>query len=1029
MTLFLHFLGNPYIELDGGKLSFSLKKAESIVIFLALNGPTSRNQLKTLFWTDMDNPHASANLRNALYIIRNAISKYIDIDRNRISLKEFRDDLASLEKISDPDLPIPEYIAEEPLRNFWPGDSEEFEEWTTLTKQSVKKRITSVLRKRISICYEKKLFEEMSNSLEILLTIDPYDEDSLLELMETYCNMGQHTKALIFFKEYSLKIENKLGIAPSERSMEYFRKIINNWSERNDPYEKGEKFWYRKNELALLIGSLTDTGGQNTAVYIHGEAGIGKTALINKTVSILEGGVRLVLSSRSCSVGEGYPYSSWNNIMMQLGKVPEIENDYPNINNQTVLSGIFPGFLNSKGLNYNVDVGLMTERNPIVISGMINDILHRIGQKKKIIMVFEDIHWFDTQSIQLLAVFMSTVDIDLNIILSGRPESSRITLAMLQSLTPSTKWKIVPLKLEPLRNHEITNICKDTLSEELLRQKGDEYFIRESEGIPLLLFEMLRAAAENPDSDLTNGLGGLIMSRIGELSELQQSVLTVLSVFAVGADTEQIAKATSHQHNEILSAGEILISKGLLNERQEGGRVIWDFTHVKVRECIYESISLSKRQELHRKAAEVLNKRYSPQKWDPELSSMLCHHYLKSGQRAMELKQYLRELIFDITLNHDLFPVVSDKVLFSCSTPFSSREGTERKINQALSLLDEIRIDKNIDHKELKRFEASCFELAGGYHVSWGEYDKGIIFINEAINISKEFGLTDTHIHCLKHICYMHLQTEDPVRLLSAARKLILLSRPRNYRHYMATAVRFAGVSMFLSGNYERAEKTFRHSIKLFESLKLTGKCYTLSILIAKCYIGEIFQVKGDHKNALTYLTYATDTCENTGLYWGRSYFHTHAADLALDMNDISLLCHHIDKAVSLFESCRGGRCGSMLYSIKAIADAERKDLVSSNRSIESAEIFLKDVSRKRWIATQFLAKAWLLSKSSKNKKTSQGKNIKIGGSPEALALESAILYEECGFKQRADWIKKRFKCEDQQENIFTEEGPLDGLH
>ena len=118
-----------------------------------------------------------------------------------------------------------------------------------------------------------------------------------------------------------------------------------------------------------------------------------------------------------------------------------------------------------------------------------------------------------------------------------------------------------------------------------------------------------------------------------------------------------------------------------------------------------------------------------------------------------------------------------------------------------------------------------------------------------------------------------------------------------------------------------------------------------------------------------------------------------------------------------------------MLYSIKAIADAERKDLVSSNRSIESAEIFLKDVSRKRWIATQFLAKAWLLSKSSKNKKTSQGKNIKIGGSPEALALESAILYEECGFKQRADWIKKRFKCEDQQENIFTEEGPLDGLH
>ena len=58
----------------------------------------------------------------------------------------------------------------------------------------------------------------MSNSLETLLTIDPYDEDSVLELMEIYCNMGQPTKALIFFKEYSSKIENKMGITPSERS-------------------------------------------------------------------------------------------------------------------------------------------------------------------------------------------------------------------------------------------------------------------------------------------------------------------------------------------------------------------------------------------------------------------------------------------------------------------------------------------------------------------------------------------------------------------------------------------------------------------------------------------------------------------------------------------------------------------------------------------------------------------------------------------------------------------------------------------
>ncbi len=1013
MTLFLHLLGNPHIEINSRKLSFSLKKAESIVFYLALNGPATRNQLKALFWSDMGNSRASANLRNALYIIRNTIPRYVDIDRNSVSLKEAIDDISALEKITDPDVPIPSHIIEEPLRDFGFEGSEELDEWTAVIKQSIRNNIITVLRKRISNCYEKKMYEEMSNSLEILLTIDPYDEDSVLELMEIYCNMGQPTKALILFKEYSSKIENKMGIIPSERSRKYFRKIINNWSEYDDPSKKGKKFWCRKNELALMIGALTDSGGLNTAVYVHGEAGIGKTALINKAISILDTGNCLLLSSRSCPIGEGYPYSSWNSIMTQIGRTPEIENDFPDINTQSVLAGIFPGFLSGKGLNYNADVALMTERNPIVISGMINDILRRVACKKKIIMIFEDIHWFDTQSIQLLTAFMSTVDLDLNIILSGRPESSRITLAMLQSLNPPSKWKIVPLKLDPLRNDEIINICRHSLSQELLNQKGDEYFIRESEGIPLLLFEVLRAAEENPDSDLTNGLGGLIMARIGDLSELQQNVLAVISVFAVGASPEQITEATSMQYNEVLSAGETLLSKGLLNEREEDGRVIWDFTHAKVRECIYESISLSKRQEFHKEVAEVLNNRYSPQKWDPELSTMLCHHYMRSGQRAMELKQYLRELIFDITLNHDLFPVVSDKVLLSCSTPFSSREETEQKINQALTLLDEIRTDKNVDQRELKRLEASCFELAGGYHISWGEYDKGLVFINEAISISKVFGLSDTHIHCLKHICYMHLQTEDPARLISTARELIQLSRPENYRHYMATAVRFVGVSMFLSGKYDQAERTFRHSIKLFESLKLTGKCYTLSILIAKCYIGEIFQLKGDHRSALAYLEYATESSERIGLYWGRSYFHTHAASLALDMNDMPLLFRHIDKAISLFESCRGGRCGSMLYSIKSIADSERGKYEPAERSIERAEIFLKDVSRKQWRATQYLAKAWLLSKSSKNKKILQKNNKFSWGSTKELSLRSAALYEECGLRHRAEWIRKKFNCGD----------------
>ena len=1008
MSLFVHFLGNPYIELDGARLVFPLRKAGDIVICAALGGTVTRDELKSMFWPDMSESRASANLRNALYMIRAAMPRHIETDRDRVFLRDFSSDVSVLAAAADPSVPLPENIADEPLAGFGAFGSERLEEYAAAMRQSLRRRVISCLRARISGCYEKNLREELAASLEALLAADPYDEDSLLELMEAYRVMGQHAKALSLFASYSSLLADKLGASPSARARGYFAKVLNEepgTSEGGSPKGSGERFLCRRRELAALLDSLADSTLRPAAVYVYGEAGIGKTALINRALSLLGSGAT-ILSSRSCAVGEGYPYSAWNSVMSQIAKVLEELGIKPGAREQSVLSGIFPGFAGGRRLNYNADISLMTERNPIVISGIIDGLLRKISAKKRIIAVFEDIHWFDVQSLDLLSAFISTASTPLGVIMSGRPESSRITLAMLQNLNAQARWKITSLKLGPLRDDEIAQICRQTLEPDVLTQKGDDCFIRESEGIPLLLFEMLRAAAENPDSDITTGLGGLIMARMGELSSLQRNILAALSVFAAGAEPAQVAEAVGRPLDEILPAADGLLTRELINERAEDGRVVWDFIHVKVRDCVYGSLSLSSRQELHRKAAGVLAGRYSPLRWDPNLGAMLSHHYQKSGQKTMQLRQYIRELIFDITLNHDLFPVVLDKVLLSCSAPFSDREETERKISQAMSLLDEIRSNESVGERELARLEASCFELAGGYRISWGEYKNGMVYIDEAIRLSKKYGFTDTHIHCLKHISYMNLQTENAARLLASARELIALAAFAGKPHYAATGVRFVGMAKSMLGMYDESEKIFDHSIKLFERLGLTGKSYTLSILVAKCYIGEIFQIKGDSAAALSYFTECVDACETMGLYWGRSYFQMHAASVGLDTGDMPLLYRHIDEAVSLFEGCRGGRCGSMLYSLKAIADAERGRLDEAELALKRAELFLSGVARKEWTAAQHLAKAWFASKAA-----AQGKRTKAAYRASAAehAKKSAALYRECGMGLRSLWIEEKF--------------------
>lgn len=82
-------------------------------------------------------------------------------------------------------------------------------------------------------------------------------------------------------------------------------------------------------------------------------------------------------------------------------------------------------------------------------------------------------------------------------------------------------------------------------------------------------------------------------------------------------------------------------------------------------------------------------------------------------------------------------------------------------------------------------------------------------------------------------------------------------------------------------------------------------------------------------------------------------------------MNDMSpLFRQYVDDAYSCSESCRGGRCGSMLYSIKAIARRARPVVESAaERSIERAEIFLKDGSRKTMAGDSISGKGLALVK------------------------------------------------------------------
>src|SRR5437660_8232616 len=71
----LAILGPPEVFHDGSRLTFALRKAQALLLYLAVEGGMhSRNKLAALLWPDSEPQDARKVLRNALTLLRTLLA-------------------------------------------------------------------------------------------------------------------------------------------------------------------------------------------------------------------------------------------------------------------------------------------------------------------------------------------------------------------------------------------------------------------------------------------------------------------------------------------------------------------------------------------------------------------------------------------------------------------------------------------------------------------------------------------------------------------------------------------------------------------------------------------------------------------------------------------------------------------------------------------------------------------------------------------------------------------------------------------
>ena len=260
--------------------------------------------------------------------------------------------------------------------------------------------------------------------------------------------------------------------------------------------------------------------------------------------------------------------------------------------------------------------------------------LRKVSAQQPVRLEFEDLHWADPSTLELLGLFIDQVArYRVLVLLTYRPE-----------FTPP--WPLqaymLTLQLSRLPHQQISDmvqrIAGKALPAEILQQ-----LITKSDGVPLYIEEVTKNLLESgllkdvdghyettgpvPQMAIPTTLQDSFASRLDRLAPVRElaqigAVLGREFSYELIRAVAQLDEGTLQAGLQQLGAAEILYQRGVPPEAS------YTFKHALLQDASYESLLKSRRQQLHTQAAQVLEQNFAETvQTYPEL---IAHHYTEA---------------------------------------------------------------------------------------------------------------------------------------------------------------------------------------------------------------------------------------------------------------------------------------------------------------------------------------------------------------------------------------------------------------
>lgn len=586
-------------------------------------------------------------------------------------------------------------------------------------------------------------------------------------------------------------------------------------------------------ELQERLGRSLEGEGQ--VVFVRGEAGIGKSRIVSE--------LRLRAEARGCDIHVYYASPHFTQTPLYpvaerlrrgleldaasdpLGRIREFLAPTALDDDESV--ALVATFLNVEGAPESRTKNLIGDMQTLVVEWLV-----RNARRQPTLLVWEDLHWVDPSTLELLGTLLA------------RCRDARVLIGATFRDTFQPPWDVgdrppATIALGKLSRRDLGQLVRSAAAGADLSDAVLDEVLTKTDGVPLFAEELTKSLVDagSPKTAIPSTLQDLLMARLDRLGAAKE--IAQLGA-AIGREfSHRLLEAVSDASPaELEDALERLTGSGLVFRYGEGAGQFYRFKHALVQDAAYEAILRGRRRPIHQRIADAMEAAL-PQLVDtrPEL---LAHHLTEAGLPERAIRSWLR----------------------------AGETATERSANvEAVAHFDRgLELLASLEDETLQRQLELDLQIprAGALRATQGfaAPATGAAF-NRARDLCHQLDAAEALIPVLNGIYSFHLVRSEHDRAGAAAHELLdHAKKERNETHEMI-GHRAVGAVLLHTGHPTAALDHLTNAVALYDverhralafrygtDHKETASCF---VALAQYLIGRIDEAYATHREAVAH--------------------------------------------------------------------------------------------------------------------------------------------------------------------------------